>query len=380
VVAGDLYYRVYAEAPGAGYDLSPDLTSLTVEEVSSKADQLTLQLSDPCKVYSHALQEGMEVEVDLGRVDDHSVVFRGIVYKVEGDFPKEGVPSLKLLACDRSMLMGLRKRNRPWTDVSLTDIVNLIGKDYFLIQDINVTLRGEPEFSGNGIRQQNETDLAFLLRLARTCGCEMFVVAGDHADALHFEAQHHIMTKEPAVTLYHGRCGVPNRMLSFQATSNVSDVQLPRVLSGIAYETGERLEIETADVARVRETDGAFLDENLAAFFKREPGRAGQLQGLLGAAGTARQALQERLGSVAREVTPGFATRENLRVRAENQFSTSLYGMRGSGAAVGNHRLHAQSAVCIADVGGRFSKTWYLSQVRHVLDRQGYRTEFQCQR
>jgi phage protein D len=380
VVAGDLYYRVYAEAPRAGYDLSPDLTSLTVEEVSSKADQLTLQLSDPCKIYSHALQEGMEVEVDLGRVDDHSVVFRGIVYKVEGDFPKAGVPSLKLSACDRSMLMGLRKRNRPWTNVSLTNIVNLIGKEYFLLQDIKVTLRGEPEFSGNGIRQQNETDLGFLLRLARVYGCEMFVVAGEHADALHFEAQHHIMTQEPAVTLYHGRCGVSSRLISFQASSNVSEVQLPRVLSGIEYETGERLEVETADVARIKETDDAFLDENLAALFKREPGRAEQLQGLLGAASTAQQAIQKKLGNVAREVTPGFATKQNLRVRAENQFSTSLYGMRGSGAAAGNHRLHAQAAVRIADVGGRFSKTWYLSQVRHILDRQGYRTEFQCQR
>jgi phage protein D len=379
-VAKDLYYRVYVDAAGAGYDLSPDLTSLTVEEASGKADQLTLHMSDPFKVYSHALQKGMEVEVDLGRVDDHSVVFRGMICKVEGDFPKDGVSTLRLLAYDRSAQMGLRKRNRAWTDVSLTDIVNLIGKEYFLPQDIHVTLKGEPKFSGNGIRQQDETDLCFLLRLAAKYGCEMFAFAGEHADQLHFEAQHHIMTQTPEVTLYHGRCGVPNRLISFHATSDVSQIQLPRVLSGITYEKGERLEIRTADIQPVRETDASFFDENLAELFKREPVKARQLQGLLGAAGSVEQGLREKLGSVAREATPGFATPEALRVRAENQFSTSIHGMRGSGTAAGNHRLHAQAAVRLADIGGGFSKTWYLSQVRHILDSQGYRTEFECQR
>ena len=54
--------------------------------------------------------------------------------------------------------------------------------------------------------------------------------------------------------------------------------------------------------------------------------------------------------------------------------------MRASGTAVGNHHLHAQAAFNIADVGKRFSGIWYLSKVRHILDKEGYRTEFECQR
>jgi phage protein D len=54
--------------------------------------------------------------------------------------------------------------------------------------------------------------------------------------------------------------------------------------------------------------------------------------------------------------------------------------MRANGAAEGTKDMFARSIVSIEDVGGRFSGTWYLSQVRHVLDRGGYRTEFECRR
>lgn len=77
---------------------------------------------------------------------------------------------------------------------------------------------------------------------------------------------------------------------------------------------------------------------------------------------------------------PGFTTPEELQERAKNQFSTSLRGMRGSGTLPGNQRIRAQSSIGIADVGGRFSGIWYLSQVRHVLNRQGYQTEITCRR
>jgi hypothetical protein len=182
------------------------------------------------------------------------------------------------------------------------------------------------------------------------------------------------------VTLYHGRCGVPNLLLSFEASSDVSEVQLPRVFSGIDSETGERTEVTTATVEEVGSTEDTCLDENLTEFRSRYPDRAGQLEGLLSAAEEVQEGLREELGGVTREATPGFATQDDLQVRADNQFSTSVHGMRASGTTVGNQHIHAQSCVRIADVGGRFSGTWYLSQVRHVLNDRGYNTEFECQR
>jgi uncharacterized protein len=376
----DLYYRVSITAGNAAFDLSPDLNSLTIEEDNDKPDQLTIQMSDPFKVFSHALQEGMEVEVDLGTVEDHSLIFRGQIYRTEGNFPQESVPSLALVAYDRSMKMGLRKRSRPWSDLKLSEIVTTIAGEYFAPGNIEVNLKGDPSFTGNGIRQQNETDLAFLFRLAARYDCETFVVADESGDTLHFIAQYHIMQAEPEITLYHGRSGVPNRLLNFEATADVSDIQLSRVFSGMEYETGEPVEPTTAPVEAVGSTQDPFLDENLAIFRARYPDKAAQLQTLLSGAGAIQAALRADLGGVERQTTPGFTSSDELGVRAENQFSTSLHGMRGSGTALGNHRIRAQASMLIADAGGRFSGTWYLSQVRHLLDAQGYQTEFQCQR
>ncbi|WP_373499810.1 phage late control D family protein [Desulfococcus sp.] len=378
-MSGDLYYRVSVSAGAAAYDLSHDLTTLTVDEEASRPHQLVVELSDPYKVLSHALQEGMEVEVDLGAADDHSIVFRGRIYKVDGSFPETGVPRLTLTAYDGSMRMGLRERNRPWTDMALSALVEEIAGVYFN-GSVVVNLRGDPEFTGNGIRQQDETDLAFLLRLGARYGAEMFVISGDEEDALHFDSQHHIMTAEPEITLYHGRCGAPARLIQFEAGSDVGNIQLPRVFSGIDYESGEATEATTAPVEEVGESEDGFFDENLAAFSEREPDRAAQLEALISAAEGVQESLREELGGEERIATPGFVSQADLDTRAENQFSTSIQGMRGSGTTTGNHRIRAQSSILIQDVGGRFSGTWYLTRVRHVLNQQGYQTEIECRR
>jgi phage protein D len=378
-MGNELYYRVSVAAPGAEYDLSKHLSSLTIDEQSTRPDQLTANLSDQYKVLSHALQEGMEVEVDLGTGDDHSVIFRGRIYKVQGSFPEGGVPTVRLLAHDRSMAMGLRRRNRPWTDVTLSEIVKTIAADYFIPAKIVTNLKGDPKFEKNGIRQQNITDLKFLRDLAGKYGCEMFVIADDEGEELHFDALYQIMKTVPEVTLVHGRCDVANRLLSFEANSDISKIQLPRVYSGIEYESGELIE-ESADVEEVGDTEDTLFDENLTAFRNAYPERAGQLEGLLSAAEGVQDQLRQELGTVKRLSTPGFTTRDHLKKYAENQFSTSLHGMRATGTAAGNHRLHAQAAVNITDVGGRFSGVWYMSQVTHTLNQQGYTTGIQCQR
>ena len=378
-MGNDLYYRVSVKAGSAQFDLSHDLTSLTLEEDSTRPDQLTVVMSDPFKVLSHAIQEGMEVEVDLGTADDHSILFRGRIYRTDGDFPENGVPTHRITAYDKSMQMGLHRRNRRWTDRKLSEIVEEVAQAVFN-SDIEVNLLGDPEFTENGIRQTDETDLAFLHRLGAMYGFEVFVVTDDETDTLHCEAQYQIMKREPEITLYHGRCDVPNHLISFQAGSNVSDIQLPRVYSGIEYATGEVAEVTTSEIDEVGDLEDRFLDENFTEFRQRDPDRADQLAALLEAAPTVQQDLRDELGGMDRQSMPGFTTPEELQERAKNQFSTSLRGMRGSGTLPGNQRIRAQSSIGIADVGGRFSGIWYLSQVRHVLNRQGYQTEITCRR
>src|SRR4051812_33163970 len=102
-MGADLFYRVTVSAAGAAYDLSDDVVSLTIDQRDAEPDALSLQVNDPTMALGSALQEGMDVEVELGTVQDHSVIFRGRFYRVEGTFPEDGAPTLDLEAYDRSM-------------------------------------------------------------------------------------------------------------------------------------------------------------------------------------------------------------------------------------------------------------------------------------
>ena len=66
-MAGELYYRIVLRTGGTvHYDLSSDIASMTIDEEAGKPDQLTIRMNDPYKLFSHALREGVEVEVELG--------------------------------------------------------------------------------------------------------------------------------------------------------------------------------------------------------------------------------------------------------------------------------------------------------------------------
>ncbi len=378
-MAGDLFYGVKVSASGATYDLTSDSSSFTIEQREGQADLLTIAMDDPFRVFGHALQEGMDVEVELGTSDDHALVFRGRIYKVDATFPEDGTPTLRLEAYDPRMRMGLRQRNRVFSDMALSDIVNTVASAYFT--NVDVSVMGDPSFPDSGIRQQEETDLAFLFRLATTYGCVMYVTVEDSDDTLHFLAQYNVMTATPAVQVYYGRSDVPNRLLSFESSVDASQVELPRVLSGIDYDTGQDTEMTTTDIQDPGTSTDEFFDEDLTAYRKAHPDKADQLEALLSAASAAQAVLQADLATSVRDGSPAFTTEDFQAAIAQNQFSTSLQGMRAKGTTLGIRSLVAQTNIDIEDVGGRFSGTWFLSQVRHTYDpSKGYRSEFECRR
>jgi hypothetical protein len=146
------------------------------------------------------------------------------------------------------------------------------------------------------------------------------------------------------------------------------------------FNTGEPTELSTASIEEAGSTEDEFADENMTAFRERYPDRADRLDALISASASVQDTLRKKIGDARREAMPTPITEEEQSVIAANQFSTSLHGMRANGASYGNPQIHAQATIRIADVGGRFSGIWYLSEVRHLLNVQGYRTEFQCQR
>ena len=188
------------------------------------------------------------------------------------------------------------------------------------------------------------------------------------------------MSADPELTLYYGRCGVENRLLSFSANSDITNIQLERQLGGMDFDLGEATEMTNSGTDDVGSTEDQFLDENLAAMATEQPLQTADIAPLMAVSSMASQELEQYTGTTNREAIPTFTSASELQAISQNQFSTRVHGMQGNGTLIGNHRVHAQSNIDIADVGGQFSGIWYLSQVRHVIDKQGYKTEFECQR
>jgi phage protein D len=379
-VAGNYFYRVGVTASGASYDLSDDISSLTIEQKERQADALTVDVADPFKVLGHALQEGMDVEVELGTDDDHAIIFRGRIYKVDGTFPDTQTPTLKVSAYDTRMKMGLKKRNRPFdAGMTVSQIVKKIAADY-TFGNVDVQVLGDPPFPRNGLRQPEKTDLDFLHDLATAYGCVLYVTHEDTSDTFHFISQEAAMTMTPAVKVFYGRCEVDNRLLSFQSSVEAAKIELPRVLAGIDPVTGKPIERDPTTVQDVAKTDDSFFDENLTAFTSKFPDKGAALAGLLTAAPASQAALRADLGTTVRAASPSLISEQQQTAVSQGQFSTSVRGMRANGSTVGIRQITAQTNIDIEDVGGRFSGTWFLSGVRHILDGQGYRTEFECRR
>jgi phage protein D len=374
-----IFYRVTVSAAGASYDLSPDLSSFTIEEDHRQPDRLVIEVQDPYKVFSHALREGMEVEVELGTTEDHGIVFRGCLYTVQAQFPEDGVPSLRVSAHDRSMSMGLRRRHRVWRDRSLSEIVEAVASEYF--DEIEIEVGGDPRFEGNGLRQLQETDLAFLLRLATEYACGMYVEPTDGGEVFRFLSEHSLMSAEPSVTLYHGRSGVDLLVNGFNARVELADIELPRRYTGIDGQTGAELEAVETATEEEPESEDSFFDDNLARFAESgNEDRAAGLEGLIGASEALTAQIREELGGVRDEPQPAFTSPEHVQALANNRLSTGQLGMRGSGTTQGNRDIHANRMVRLGDLGGRFSGDWYVIQARHRVNDQGHVTEFSCRR
>lgn len=374
-----LYWRVGVTANGVSYDLSLDLSSFTVEEEDGAPTMLTVQVSDPFAVFSHAFREGMDIEADVGTVDDHRTLFAGRIYHVDGSLPLNGTSSLTLKAYDATMRMGLQQRNRRFRDVALSNIVKIVAQPHLEGRSMTVQVDGDPTFPGEGLRQREETDLAFLRRLAQEAQCAMGIDFGESGEEFIFKAQQQILQATPDVALHYNRCGVSNRLLSFNAQADVANIAVPRVIAGMDPTTGETIDPTATTLTEVGSLDDRLREDNLAAFEEKHPDRGDALRDLISAAETLDETVRQDLGDSRRDAMLAFVTPSQAAQVAQQQPSATLHGMQASGTTSGNKDVHVRKALDI-EGAGRFSGTWFVTKATHMLDRQGYRTDFTCQR
>jgi hypothetical protein len=359
------YCRVSVE----GQEITDLVHRCELDESDELADQARLTLGDANLVLSDVLHEGLAIEIDLGRDDEHAIVFRGVVTGVEAHFPSHGSATLDLTAADSLILLSLKAQTKRWWNTTVSQIVSDIAVANGLRPGTIAPVHDEQFDDARPAQQVIETDLAFLQRLARLYDAKLYIDHGEPTDTLNLVATTSLMEAEPI-----------DQMLVFNG--NMSDFRVAFDSSATATEQSlVSTDPQTGEVVELSER----IAESGEASWTPDPGRVAlgggdRLAGLLGQSAAKRAALTDYWRVPARvAAVPARPSSDGSRTFGDR---ARKLGQRGRGRTTGNIWLRPRKRVRIEGYGGRWSGPWYLAGVRHVLDldERDFVTSFTCTR
>lgn len=365
------YYAVRME----GEDITPWVSSAVVVEDDRQADSVTLTIPDQSMIYTDALFEGCVVEVDLGYAEpnQHALMLKAVITKVELSYPETGVSSLTLKGEDKSIMMGLIEKKKRWRDQSVADIVRELGNSHGF-PHIEAHLDPPPR-TRRSIHQDGKTDLAFLQELAEMYHAKCFVELNEQGEeVLYFIPERRVVgLRRPDELVLRYRMGSDSNLISFAPSFDSSYIDRLKEVEGLdtqgnSVRSQDRppSEITMWDLNEVRMAQASARDRPI-------------IERLYSRGAECKQDLQRRL--TARRPAVGEVTPDQDAVESTNEtLEARRLGMSASGTTFGNIWLRAKSNVTLRGVSERFNGKWYVSNVTHKIDGSGYKSDFKCVR
>jgi phage protein D len=364
------YYSVMIE----GQDVTPWVSSVQVVEDDRLADSVTFTVADPRMLYADALMEGCYAEIDLGyqQPDQHALLLRALITKVELSYPENGIPTVKIKGEDKSIEMGLVEKKKLWRSTTVTRIVQQIAGRYGFAR---VEARLDPDPRVTRENQDAKTDLAFLQDLAKKYQAKCFVELDEtDAEVLYFIPERRILRLRRADALrLRYRQGPGSNLTSFSPTFDASYIDRLKEVNDLDGR-GQRVTTPTPPPAEV------FIWE-LSPDLRSRASTIdwSRLQALYDIGVRARTKLQEQLAAPQPRAGVVAGDQEELDARS-GQLESRRLGMSATGTTVGSIWLRAKSNVTVTGVHQRFAGEWYITSVTHTVDPSGYKSEFKAVR
>jgi Phage protein D len=284
-------------------------------------------------------------------------VFKGDITGIEADFPAGGLPSMTIVAHDYLHRLTEGSYGRGFGPLPDAIIAMILSAENLLLPAIDPAMAAASTaiavvniiFNGSGRKQKGQTDFELLKEIAETYDAD-FWVEGDLLYLSRF-----IKEYTPSVKLKWGES-----LLSFS----------PRVSTiGKVAGIGAKFTL--------REIPLSFLVA-IAWDFDRE---TLQLQVVPGAAAASLKSLigpiltfiNRPIGSPADITNSALFLAHKLRQTINNRLT-------GMAFAVGDPRIRAGAVVQIEGVGPDFSGNYRITSASHIINSQGYRTQFQFQK
>lgn len=358
-----------------GEDVSNLLTEIKVEESDTQASLATLSLVDSELVLQEVLRQGLHIEIDLGRADAHSVVFRGMVTSVRAKIPSQGQPELEVEAMSSLVQLALRPITRQWQNLHIGDIVRKIAMASNLKPGQLPSEEGDsnPRISEmQPLQQIEETDLAFLLRLAQDYGSRLYVQHDERHDTLNFVTTQSLLEADPLSDPF----AFNDNLEEFSVTVDSFAPKPAQLLISTVPTTGEPISAEPESSQSDTESE-CTPDPDRIARLPEGAIRIGRLATLTTSsrenAADFRLRPSRVVGAPAREAADKSGTFGDL---------TRRLGWSAEGRTEGNSRLQPRRRITVEGYGGCWSGEWYLAEVEHHLNvaQRQYTTSFTCTR
>jgi phage protein D len=364
------YFSVVIE----GQDITPWVSSVQVVEDDRLADNMTVTVNDPRMLYADALMEGCVAEIDLGynEKDQHALLLRALITKIELSYPENGVPQLKIKGEDKSIEMGLAERKKNWKSTTVNGIVKKIAEPYHFA-DVVASLRPDPPVTREN--QDAKTDLAFLQDLAKRYQAKCFVELNEkEKEVLYFIPDRrilHLNRADKLVLRY--RQGVGSNLMSFSPAFDASFIDRAKEVHDLGQ--GGR-QVNTPPPPPVE----VFIWQ-LSGDLRSRASKADmqRINSLYQVGVRAREKLQKELAKPKPKTGAVAANQQELDDKTGALESRRL-GMSATGTTVGSIWMRAKCNVSIVGVHERFAGDWYITSVTHTIDTSGYKTDFKAVR
>ena len=279
---------------------------------------------------------------------------------------------MEVQAVDSLILLGLRPKTQRWWNTTISQMVEDIARANQLTpgkikptQDIALD-----EF--RPYQQIEETDLAFLLRLAQDFDAKLYVEHSDNQDSLNFVATRYLMAADPIEEKLVFNLNLEEFSPSFDAFATMPEMRLVTTdpVTSDAVEISEDL---------ANSEDAAWgPDPKRIARLGDGSSRLSQLW--------AKTALKQKKLQSFWQIPPRLAGAPSR--YASNSAGTfgnwaKRLGQTAQGRASGSIWLRPRRRVVVEGCGGRWSgDNWYLAQVQHQIDieQRSYICSFVCTR
>ena len=266
-------------------------------------------------------------------------IFQGVISALEGRFSEDGQPEIAVLAEDRLQSLRMTRRTQTFENVSDSDLFNTIANAYGLTPSVDVE---GPQHKV--IAQVNQSDLALIRERARAIDAEVWM----DGSTLHVQSRAH--RQGASLTL-----GYRNELRELVVLADLAHQRTSLVVSGWDVSQKDAIACEATDSVLGTElgndTSGASL---------------------------VRSSFGERKETIVHTVP---WTSAEAQARADAHFrAIARTFVNAKGVAETNPGLRVGAYVSLTGIGPLFEGDYYVTEVSHLFDGDGLRTEFAAER